>query len=74
MAFPQTLNELEANNYRFNGHGRCKGCGAAIEWWYTPEGGRMPLDIMLEATTPVTSHFATCPNAAEFRKRKAGAR
>jgi hypothetical protein len=72
MLFPQTMRELEDANYRFNGHSRCRGCGASIEWWITPEGGRMPLDMMPEANTPVTSHFATCPKADEFRKKKAG--
>jgi hypothetical protein len=51
----------------------CRGCGVLIGWWTTPvgKGGaggkRSPHD------PDGTSHFATCPEAARFRRRPAAA-
>ncbi len=57
---------------------RCTSCGAAIVWFRTKNGKGMPVD---EATTKPTdreeqldlkrhiSHFATCPNADQHRRR-----
>lgn len=57
----------------------CRSCGAAIVWFKTSSGKKMPVD---EATTQPTdaehqldlkrhvSHFATCPNANQHRKAK----
>ena len=44
----------------------CKGCSAWIYWIRTNRGSMMPVD------PDGTSHFATCPNAQRFRKRKEG--
>lgn len=56
---------------------RCQSCGAAIVWFRTKTGKRMPVD---EATTQPTdaehqfdlsrhkSHFATCADADKWRK------
>ena len=45
--------------------GSCKGCGARILWVYHKDTSRnTPYD------SDGVSHFATCPQAAEFRKRK----
>jgi hypothetical protein len=41
----------------------CKGCGGKIGWGFTKNGKRMPFDIVDNK-----SHFATCPNAASFKK------
>jgi hypothetical protein len=59
----------------------CRSCGAAILWVVTHPGGkRMPLDVppvkrfvvedgeAYQRDTYV-SHFATCPNAAQHRKK-----
>lgn len=55
---------------------RCRECGVRMLWFVTDAGARMPLDI--ESATPVDGgriecvpHFATCPKADRFRKRKA---
>jgi hypothetical protein len=62
--------------------GTCKSCGAAILWVVTASGKRMPLDanaerrFVIEPEEPplalsretYSSHFATCPNAAQHRK------
>jgi hypothetical protein len=45
----------------------CRGCGAQIYWIITPNGKDMPVNA------DGISHFATCPDAAKFRKQlKAG--
>jgi hypothetical protein len=48
---------------------RCNSCGAAIVWIETAAGKRMPVDYAVGATHG-TSHFATCPDAATWRKGK----
>ena len=42
--------------------GKCRGCGAGVYWIKTKAGKAMPVD------PDGTSHFATCPKAANFRK------
>ena len=41
---------------------RCKGCGATMYWWLTPRHKQSPHD------PDGTSHFATCPAAAKFKR------
>ena len=55
----------------------CSKCNAKIEWIKTEKGRQMPVD--LEPVTVVTKegktvrgyipHWATCPNADDFRKK-----
>lgn len=62
----------------------CRSCGASIIWAITKNGKRIPLDAKPEVRmvleehedTPVarsveafTAHFASCPNAAQHRKK-----
>ena len=42
--------------------GRCRSCRAPVLWALTPAGKWNPLDA------DGTSHFATCPQAAEHRR------
>jgi len=63
VPFPKTETELNQAGYRFYKTGKCRGCGAAIEWWDTPKGKLMPLD---EGT--LEPHWSTCPNAKDFKK------
>jgi hypothetical protein len=63
---------------------RCRSCNAAIIWATTENGKSMPLDAAPVAQVGVfmfdngyakappkvyRSHFATCPNADQHRKR-----
>ncbi|HET9954136.1 MAG TPA: hypothetical protein VFQ61_06515 [Polyangiaceae bacterium] len=59
---------------------KCLSCGAEIVWVEMQSGRRMPLDakpqklIVIEADKGevklcFTSHFATCPDAAEHRRK-----
>lgn len=62
----------------------CRSCHAPVYWIVTDSGKRMPVDCEVEgATRPFKgvpgdggeregkgiSHFATCPNAAQHRRR-----
>jgi hypothetical protein len=64
--------------------GECRGCGAPIYWVKLESGKCMPLDRGRQvrvgfisgrgfvAHGSYTSHFATCPAAKDFRKKKEG--
>jgi hypothetical protein len=67
MRFPETITELAAAGYRFDKDGHCRGCRKAVEWWITPRGKRMPMDVHADGSCE--SHFATCPKAQDFRKK-----
>jgi hypothetical protein len=69
MAFPATVEELRTAGYKYDRYSYCSGCGALIEWWTTPRGKKMPMDVT-DSGGKVQSHFATCPKAAQFRKVK----
>lgn len=68
------------------GKGRCRSCGAAVEWAETTQGKRIPFDGEVVAArsqgSPITgrvieyvdtsvspTHFQTCPDAGQWRKR-----
>jgi hypothetical protein len=85
MAIPEKREDLVSMGYVFDNEGNCRGCGAAIEWWITPNGKKMPMsvlelnkqgDIVFEGTLgPRTEfvrrpHWSDCPNADDFRKGK----
>lgn len=64
----------------YPGASRCKSCNAEIIWLKTKNGKDMPVDagsvdLPLTGTPPtfdsaiMTSHFATCPNAGQHRKK-----
>ena len=55
---------------------RCRSCNARIIWFKTEAGKNMPVDAdTVEAEDDAldlprhVSHFATCPNANQHRKR-----
>ena len=35
-------------SYVFEGYGTCRACGAALLWWRTPRGKRLPVDDVRE--------------------------
>ena len=43
--------------------GRCRSCGTEVLWCLTPAGKKAPID------RDGKSHFATCPDAAQWRRR-----
>lgn len=68
MPFPQDRDALIASGYIFSNHSKCRACGAEIEWYETPKGAKMPMDLMPAGSSPAQSHWATCPNADSFRR------
>jgi hypothetical protein len=57
---------------------RCASCGAAIRWVVVEDSGaRMPVEAVPDPDGIVdadgeryTSHYASCPHAEKWRKRK----
>jgi hypothetical protein len=76
VKFPASADELKANGYDYDNDSHCRACGAAIEWWITPNGKKMPMVVEATATIHKASgdirkpHWADCPNANEFRRAK----
>jgi hypothetical protein len=54
---------MPKHGYELIGVKPCRGCGQLIAWWTTTAGKRSPHDL------DGTSHFATCPEAAQFRRK-----
>lgn len=57
----------------------CRSCGAPIVWFRTAKGHRMPVDAGTTKPTDAehqldlsrhVSHFATCPNANQHRRKR----
>lgn len=46
----------------------CRSCGAQVLWCVTRKGKKMPVDIPASPEEATTSHFATCPEADQWRK------
>jgi hypothetical protein len=76
MSVPKTRAELVAQGYIFQSRGQCSGrtCGATMEWWLSPAKRSCPYDAMPADDSPVMSHFATCPDGAEFKRRQGRAK
>jgi hypothetical protein len=64
---PKTRKDLESAGYVFLNEAKCRGCGAEIIWAKTARGKRMPFDR--ETLEP---HWATCPQAKEFKGERPG--
>lgn len=62
------MEEGQSKHGKVTDWAKCRSCAAAIWWVLTPKGKRMPVN-------PATddSHFATCPQANNWRKEKAPA-
>jgi hypothetical protein len=73
MPFPKTLSELTAAGYTFLEHARCRGpqCRREIEWWQTTAGKKIPLELMERPDALTKPHWADCPDADSFRRKKA---
>jgi hypothetical protein len=62
-SFPRTDTDLVAQGYVFESKGKCRGCGADIEWWLTPKQKHIPLDA-----ATLEPHWSTCSDAKGFRR------
>lgn len=63
MPFPKTEQELAVAGYEFENTGKCRGCNADIDWFRTPKGKHIPLDV-----GTLEPHWSNCPKAKEFRR------
>lgn len=70
MPFPTTRDEMVKQKYEFSNHGVCRSCREEIEWWTTPKGGKMPFNLMQTGESEPVTHFRTCPNADEHRRKQ----
>jgi hypothetical protein len=68
MAFPKKCDDLIPSGYTFEDYSHCRGCGAEIDWYRTPNGKKMPFDHMDKGSSPAVPHWSTCPEADSFRK------
>lgn len=48
----------------------CQGCGELIGFAKTVKGRWVPIDPPEDDGSPVEPHWATCPNASDFKSRK----
>jgi hypothetical protein len=68
VARASTRRSLLQSGYVFIGTGSCDGCGLPIEWFRTPKLRNAPYDPMPNDWSVARSHFASCKNAAAFRR------
>lgn len=66
----KTRDEMMRAGYKYDNHSVCRGCRAEIEWWITPAGRKMPIDLMPTGSSVWMPHHATCPDVASFRGKK----
>jgi hypothetical protein len=52
----------------YDSKAKCKSCGKEIFWSETKNGKAMPIELVSLARW--NTHYATCPAADSFRKRK----
>ena len=71
MAIPNQRSDLESFGYKPLDEGFCRGCRAAIEWWLTPNGHKMPFGVHVkDGVETLMPHHAECPNVDQFRRPK----
>jgi len=74
IKFPATSDQLKAAGYEYDSDSTCRGCGAFMEFWITPNGKKMPISIVKVGDPLKTSaelrqpHFSDCPEAKSFRR------
>lgn len=62
--------DMMAKGYAKRQDELCRSCKAAITWWVTPLARIAPYNRVEAMTDEVVSHFATCAQAKEWRKKK----
>jgi hypothetical protein len=67
---PADRAEMRRAGYKFTGLSTCKSCHAAIEWWVTTTGTKMPFDPAGEYDRAVP-HFKTCTKADKTAANRA---
>jgi hypothetical protein len=67
-SLPRTLGEMKSAAYVFSNRAPCKGCGVEIEWWTSPKGALLPMNVMNKSGDGAVVHLETCVIGAAFRK------
>jgi hypothetical protein len=69
LTWPATRDEMIAAGYLKSFERACKLCGRSLEFWKKGLAGKDgPFELQIDGR--LISHFATCPEAAKFRKRR----
>jgi hypothetical protein len=79
---PNTKEGLQDAGYVYDSDSVCRGadCHAQIEFWITPGGRKMPMEVVAEKKQPGffepptrllrIPHWQKCPNAKDFRNAR----
>ena len=69
--WPATRQWLDDNGYQLEARRRCAGrtCRTTIEFWRTPAGRLMPLNIVGNDTQFLQPHWETCVDQQQFRSK-----
>lgn len=81
MGLPKTRIGLETIGYKYMGDGSCSACGVPLLWFETTRidsrtGKLHKMCFHIEAGSEneehrvLIPHWASCPNAADFRRKK----
>ena len=69
----ETLDVILTNDRRItvtpDNQSTCRSCGEVIIWCITKNGKKMPVDPPEADEETTTSHFATCKDADQWRKK-----
>jgi hypothetical protein len=63
---PKTAESWTKRGYLFHKFGTCDACLAKVEFWWTPGPKNRKRLIPIDTAT-MEAHFASCPQAKEFR-------
>lgn len=66
---PPTWKELEAAGYVWQSRTNCKNCGKEMEWWTSPAGRWIPVELVAEAGGKRMVHTMLCPKADQFQRQ-----
>lgn len=66
---PPTWKELEAAGFVWQSRTNCKNCGREMEWWKSPSGRWIPVELVAEAGGARMVHTMLCPKADQFQRQ-----
>lgn len=66
---PPTWTELEAAGYIWESRTTCKACAREIEWWRSPAGRWIPIELVAEMGGARMLHTMLCPKIDQFQKQ-----
>ncbi len=69
LTIPPTWTELEEAGYVWQSRTTCKACGREMEWWVSPAGRWLALELAPEMGGARTLHTLLCPKAGQFQRQ-----